>query len=172
MQIPIPSKRDNIYKMIWKIILCPINLRKYWGRSLLYHPHDYYISSLKRQWHSTPVLLPGKSHGHRSLEGCSPWGCQGSDTTERLHFHFSLSYTGEGNGNWLQCSCLENLRDDRAWWTTVYGVAHSQTRLKWLSSCRIGATLEQHHGYVIWGYAVTMLLLHYGYIMADYTASA
>ena len=45
----------------------------------------------RRQWHPTPVLLPGKSHGWRSLEGCSPWGCQASDTTERLHFHFSLS---------------------------------------------------------------------------------
>ena len=65
----------------------------------------------RRQWHPTPVLLPGKSHGWRSLEGCSPWGSWGSDTTERLHFHFSLSYIGEGNGNPLQCSCLENSRD-------------------------------------------------------------
>ena len=51
----------------------------------------------RRQWHPTPVLLPGKSHGRRSLEGCSPWGRWGSDTTEWLHFHFSLSCTGEGN---------------------------------------------------------------------------
>ena len=49
-------------------------------------------------WHPTPVLLPGKSHGWRSLEGCSPWGRWGYDTTERLHFHFSLSCIGEGNG--------------------------------------------------------------------------
>jgi len=61
--------------------------------------------------HPTPVLLPGKSYGQRSLEGCSPWGCWGSNTTERLHFHFSLSCIGEGNGNPLQCSCLENPRD-------------------------------------------------------------
>ena len=60
-----------------------------------------------------------------------------SDTTERLHFHFSLSCIGEGNGNPLQCSCLENPRDKRAWWAAVYGVAQSQTRLKHLSS--IGA---------------------------------
>ena len=53
----------------------------------------------RRRWHPTPVLLPGKSHGQRSLVGCSPWGCEESDTTERLHFHFSLSCTGEGNGN-------------------------------------------------------------------------
>ena len=49
-------------------------------------------------------------------------------------FHFSLSYIGEGNGNPLQCSCLENPRDGGAWWTAVYGVAQSQTRLKRLSS--------------------------------------
>ena len=66
--------------------------------------------------------------------GCSPWGRYESDTTERLHFHFSLSYIGEGNGNPLQCSCLENPRDSWAWWAAVYGVAQSQTRLKRLSS--------------------------------------
>ena len=88
----------------------------------------------RRQWHPTPVLLPGKSHGWSSLVGCSPWGRQESDTTERLHFHFSLSYIGEGNGNPLQCSCLENPRDRGAWWAAIYGVAQSQTQLKWLSS--------------------------------------
>ena len=65
----------------------------------------------RRQWHPTPGLLPGKSHGQRSLVGCSPWGRKESETTERLHFHFSLSCMGEGNGNPLQCSCLENPRD-------------------------------------------------------------
>ena len=79
-------------------------------------------------------VLPGKSHGWRSLVGCSPWGHEESDTTERLHFHFSLSFTGEGNGNPLQCSCLENPRDGGAWWAAVYGVTQSPTRLKWLSS--------------------------------------
>ena len=88
----------------------------------------------RRQWHPTPVLLPGKSHGQRSLVGFHPWGCEESDTTERLHFHFSLSWIGEGNGNPLQCSCLENPRDRGAWWAAVYGVAQSQTRLKRLSS--------------------------------------
>ena len=67
--------------------------------------------SQRRQWQPTPVLLPAKSHGRRSLVGCSPWDCEESDTTERLHFHFSLSCIGEGNGNPLQCSCLENPRD-------------------------------------------------------------
>ena len=88
----------------------------------------------RRQWHLTPVLLPGKSHGWRSLLGCSPRGCEESDTTERLHFHFSLSCIGEGNGNPLQCSCLENPRDGGAWWAAVYGVTQSRTRLKQLSS--------------------------------------
>ena len=91
----------------------------------------------RRQWHPTPVLLTGKSHGWRSLVGCSPWGRQESDTTERLHFHFSASCIGEGNGNPLQCSCLENPRDGGAWWAAVYGVAQSRTRLKWLSSSSI-----------------------------------
>ena len=88
----------------------------------------------RRQWHLTPVLSPGKSHGWRSLESCSPWGRWGSDTTERLHFHFSLSCIGEGNGNPLQCSCLENPRDGGAWWAAVYGVTQSQTWLEQLSS--------------------------------------
>ena len=88
----------------------------------------------RRQWHPTPVSLPGKSHGWRSLVGCSPWGRKESDTTHWLHFHFSLSCTGEGNGNPLQCSCLENPKDGGAWWAAVYGVAQSGTRLKRLSS--------------------------------------
>ena len=65
----------------------------------------------RRQWQPTPVLLPGKSHGQRSLVGCSPWGPKELDMPEQLHFHFSLSYIGEGNGNPLPCSCLENPRD-------------------------------------------------------------
>ena len=88
----------------------------------------------RRRWHPTPVLLPGKSHGRRTLVGCSPWSRQESDTTERLHFHFSLSCIGEGNGNPLQCSCLKNPRDGGIWWAAVYGVAQSRARLKWLSS--------------------------------------
>ena len=88
-----------------------------------------YMSYWRRQWQLTPVLLPGKSHGRRSLIDCSPWGCEESDTTERLHFHFSLSCIGEGNGNPLQCSCLENPRDRGAWWAAVSGV--TQVRHDW-----------------------------------------
>ena len=83
----------------------------------------------RRQWHPTPVLLPGKSHRRRSLVGCKE-----SNTTEWLHLHFSVSCIGEGNGNPLWCSCLENPRDRGAWWAAVYGVTQSRTRLKRLSS--------------------------------------
>ena len=88
----------------------------------------------RRRWHPTPVLLPGKPHGWRSLVGCSPWDREESDTTERLHFHFSLLCTGEGNRNPLQCSCLENPRARGVWWAAIYGVAQSWTQLKQLSS--------------------------------------
>ena len=94
----------------------------------------FYSLIWRRQWQPTPVLLPGKSHGRRSLVGCSPWSSKEWDTTEWLHFHFSLSCIGEGNGNPLQCSYLENPRDGGAWWAAISGVAQSQTRLKRLSS--------------------------------------
>ena len=70
--------------------------------------------------------------------GCSPWGRTETDATERLHFHFSLSCTREGNSNPLQYSCLENPRDGGAWWAAIYGVAQSRTRLKRLSSSSKG----------------------------------
>ena len=101
----------------------------------MWHLHPFHIGgSRRRQWHPTPVLLPGKSHGQRSLVGCSSWGREESDTTKRLNFHFSLSCIGEGNGNPLHCSCLENPRDGGAWWAAVYGVTQNQTWLKRLSS--------------------------------------
>ena len=90
--------------------------------------------SRRRQWHPTPVLLPGKSHGWRSLVGCRQGGRKEWDTTKQLYFHFSLSCIGEGNGNPLQCSCLEDPRDRGAWWAAIYGVAQSRTQLKRLSS--------------------------------------
>ena len=95
---------------------------------------NHLILCQRRQWQPTPVFFPGKSYGQRRLVGCSPWGHKESDMTERLHFHFSLSCIGEGNGNPLQCSCLENPRDGGALWAAVYGVAQSRTQLKQLSS--------------------------------------
>ena len=92
------------------------------------------VITWRGQWQPTPVLLPGKSHGRRSLVGCSPWGREELDMTEQLHFHFSHSCIGEGNGNPLQCSCLENPRDRGALWAAVYGVTQSRTQLKRLSS--------------------------------------
>ena len=70
---------------------------------------------------------PGDGDGQGNLACYSPWGREESDTTERLHFHFSLSCIGEGNGNPLQCSCLENPMDRGAWWVTVHGITESDT---------------------------------------------
>ena len=97
----------------------------------------------RMKWQPTPVLVPGKSLGQRSLVGCHPWGHEELDTTEWLHFHFSFSCIGEGNGNPLNCSCLEDSRDGGAWWVAVYGVPQSWTRLKRLSSSSIQAPLPQ-----------------------------
>ena len=88
----------------------------------------------RRRWQPTPVFLPGKFHGWRSLVSYSPWGLEESHQTERLQFHISLSCIGEADGNPLQYSCLENPRDRGVWWAAVYGVAQSQTHLKRLSS--------------------------------------
>ena len=115
-----------------------INLLPLFGKIFI----TLYAMLWRRKWPLTPVLLPGESHGRRSLVGCSPWGVEESDLTERLHFHFSLSYIGEGNGNPLQCSCLENPRDRGAWWAAVHWVTQSRTRLKRLSSSSKG--LERH----------------------------
>ena len=96
----------------------------------------------RRQCQPTPVLLPRNSHGWRSLVGCSPWGCWvGHGWTTSLHF--SLSCIGEGNGNPLQCFCLEDPRDGGAWWAAIYGVAQSRTRLKKRLSSSPGSTLQR-----------------------------
>ena len=88
-----------------------------------------------------------KIHGQRSLVSYSPWGRKESDVTEQLHFHFSLSCIGEGNGNPLQCSCLENPRDGGAWWAAVYGVAQSRTWMKRLSS---SSSSSIYHRFWMW----------------------
>ena len=116
-----------------------LSLQDEYGLIQGYTPWNFSLSisremNRRRPWHPTPVLLPGKSHGRRSLVGCSLWGREELHTTERLHFHFLLPCTGEGNGNPLQCSCLENPRDGGAWWAAIYGVAQSRTRLTRLSS--------------------------------------
>ena len=99
----------------------------------------------RRKWQPTPVLLPREFCGWQSLVGFCPWGRRELDTTEQLHFPFSLSFTGEGNGNPLQYSCLENPRDGGAWWAAIYGVALSWTRLKWLSSSSSSSIEKQSH---------------------------
>ena len=99
--------------------------------------------------------LAWKIHGRRSLVGCSPWGREESDMTRRLPFHFSLSCIGEGNGNSLQCSCLENPRDGGAWWASIYGVTQSQTRLKRLSSSSSRVEMLSHWTCVCLGFLDT-----------------
>ena len=111
-----------------------------------YHSAVRLHINCRGKWHPTPVLLPEKSHGWRSLVGCSPRGHWDLDATEQLHFHFSLSCIGGGSGNPLQCSCLENPRDGGAWWAAVSGVTQSRTRLKRLSSSSSsrGKNYKQH----------------------------
>ena len=118
-----------------------------------------------RDPHPTPILLPGKSHGWRSVVGCSLWGCEEWDMTEWLPFHFSLSCIGEGNGNPLQCSCLENPRDRGAWWAAVYGVTQSWTRLRWLSSSRDPHVLR------LADYCWTLPLIKYDSLYYNWTMS-
>ena len=115
----------------WWVEICLLSCSHYLFLWFLRNPRGL---RQRRQWHPTLVLLPGKSHGRRSLVDCSPWGREESDMTERIHFHLSLLFIGEGNGNPLQCSCLENPRD---------GVALSRTRLKWLSSSSSSIGLRQ-----------------------------
>ena len=111
----------NLWMMVAPLSLCPSSSWRS-GNFLLLLIFGYSSSFFqRRQWQPTPVLLPGKFHGRRSLAGCSPWGRKESATTGQLHFHFSLSCIGEGNGNPLRCSCLENFRDRGAWWAVVYG---------------------------------------------------
>ena len=124
---------------LWSGKACPC-----WRVIYGYSKTDTFLILLKvfnrrRRWHPTPVLLPGKSHGWRSPIGCSPWGPSESDRTERLHFHFSPSCIGEGNGNPFQYSCLENPRDGEPGGLPS-GVTQSPTPLKRLSIAR-GLTL-------------------------------
>ena len=92
---PSPTESKRLFYTSVSLVLSCI-------QGYCYHLSKFHIYALvycigrRRQWHPTPVLLPGKSHGWRTLVGCSPWGCSESDTTERLHFHFSLSCIGEG----------------------------------------------------------------------------
>ena len=107
----------NIWKLTVRRLLKPGPVY-HSGISMCTYFPNYVPCYWRRRWHLTPVFLPGKSHGQRSLVGYSPWGCEELETTERLPFHFLLSCIGEGNGNPLQCSCLENPRDGGAWWTS------------------------------------------------------
>ena len=112
------------------IVLLPLVGCARLGKSTYFTPPQ---PSEKAMAPPTPVLLPGKSHGWRSLVGCSPWGCEGLDTTEQLHFHFSLLCIGEGNGN-LPVFLPGESQGWGSLMGSVYGVAQSRTRLKRLSN--------------------------------------
>ena len=160
--LPIPSPGDLTDPGIEPEFpaLAGISLPPSHRRSPIYHILDI-IQSIGVLWwiKQTRSLLSWKLHSTRgdrlkamaphssALAWKIPWteepgrlqsmGSLESDTTKRLHFHFSLSCIGAGSGNPLQCSCLENPRDGGARWATVYGVAQSRAWLKWLSSSSI-----------------------------------
>ena len=138
----------------------------------------------RRRWHPTPALLPGESHGWRSLVGCSPWGRQELDTTKRLHFDFSVSCIGGRNSNPLQCSCLENPRDGepgglpsmgshrvRHDWSDLAAAAAAAALYECSSSCFVSSpTLGYWHcffvlfvwysnGYIVVYFAFSWLML-------------
>ena len=113
---PLPYRKDGSQH------LCAVNIN---GDSVVHTEKAMAPHSSTLAW---------KIHGQWSLVGRSPWGHKESDTTERLPFHFSLSCIGEGNSNPLQCSCLENPRDGKAWWAAIYGVTQSWTRLSDLAT--------------------------------------
>ena len=105
--------RDQIANILWIIE----KAREF--QKNIYFCFMIMLKLLTGEGNGTPLqyFCHGKSHGRRSLVGWSPWGHEESDTTEQIYFHFSFSCTGEGYGNPLQCSCLENPRDGGGWWT-------------------------------------------------------
>ena len=126
----LPLLQDSCQSFYGPLTLCQCYLKMHAvgeGPSASLWVLRHFLSPISR-------MLEALCHGRRSLVGCSPWGHWESDKTERVHFHFSLSSIGEGNGNPLQCSCLENPRDGGSWWAAVYGVAQTWIWLKWLSS--------------------------------------
>ena len=106
--------------------------------------HRFYADTEEKAMATHSSTLAWKIPWMEEPGRLNPWGHEESDMTERLHFHFSLSCIGEGNGNPLQCSCLENPRDVGAWWAAIYGVAQSRIRLKRLSSSSMLILTENH----------------------------
>ena len=139
---------------IWsKLVLSGVSMANVKLRSTeinLWFEHDSTLTSLEKEMAPHSSTLAWRIPWRKSLVGYSPWGRKDSDMTEWLHFHFSLSCTGEGNGNPLQCSCLENPRDGGAWWAAIYGVAQSRTQLKRLSSSSSNSYLVRENNSRFW----------------------
>ena len=113
----------------FKLQFCSVLHHTYFEHLLCVRQYGIRDTNRRRQWH--PLQYSCLENPMAAVHGVAKSWTQLSD---RLYFHFSLSCTGEGNGNPLQCSCLENPRDGGAGWAAVSGVAQSQTRLKRLSS--------------------------------------
>ena len=160
------------------LLICSYyNLRCYAIAEGFFFTTSYTISQ-RRQWHPTPVLLPGKSHGWRSLVDGNPWGRKESETTERLHFHFSLSCIGEGNGNPLQCSCLENPRDGEPCglpsmgshrvghdWSDLAAAAAADSLLKHYLPLNKSILKEINPGYSLEGLTLKLELQYFSHLM-------
>ena len=130
-QIAVWRKAHWLPSILWTSLSRPK-----WSRDFLWVKHrigEFQPYSRRRQWHPTPVLLPGNSHGRRSLVGCSPWGLE--SRTRLSDFTFAFHFPAlEKEMATHSCSCLENPRDGGAWWAAICGVAQSRTQLKQLSS--------------------------------------
>ena len=143
LQNPLFPSSRNVFKMV---------IKKNTMSTDLTFPVSTVIEGVQKAIAPHSSTLAWKIPWTGELVGCSSWGRWGSDTTERLHFHFLLSCIEEGNGNPLQCSCLEDPRDGGAWRPAVYGVAQSWTRLKRLSSSLLYARKSDPSNFFIYYY--------------------
>ena len=123
------SKREDLHRAVVLLKTCPrappggqmrLSSKKLKSKAACW----------RRQWHPTPVLLPGESHEQRSLVGCSPWGREESDTTERLHFPFHFHASEKKMATHSSVLARRIPGTGGAWWAAVDGVAQSRTRLK------------------------------------------
>ena len=139
------QRRYNINNLLGRLYI-PADLIAQ-GKTMIEYNKWTSINKWRRHWKPTPVLLPVKSHGRRSLVGCSPWGREELDMTEQLHFHFHALEKEMA----VQYSCLENPRDGGAWWAAIYGsqrVGHN-----WSDLAAAAAINKFHNMFIFMGNA-------------------